>query len=75
MDKSRFSAKEGMENADIAQLRVHIERAIQGIKVFNILRNEFSCSLHAQADKILTVCAALVNLQTPIIANNDAFSM
>jgi len=75
MDKSKFSAKEGMENADIAQLRVHVERAIQRIKVFNVLRNEFPRCLHAQADKILTVCSALVNLQTPIIANNDAFSV
>lgn len=74
MDRERFSVEQGMENADIAQLRVHVERAFQRAKVFHILKNKFPQCLHAQADKILTVICALVNLETPIIVNNDAFS-
>ena len=71
--KDRFSVDEDKENADIAQLRVHVERAIQRVKVFDILQGKLRRSLQPQAEKILTIICGLVNLQEPIIANNENF--
>ncbi|XP_064472387.1 uncharacterized protein LOC135386403 [Ornithodoros turicata] len=51
----------------IAQVRIHVERAIQRLKQFNILNNRVPLSLIPEMSKVMRVCSALVNLQTPII--------
>lgn len=54
----------------IANLRIHVERAIKRIKEFNILQdaNGLSLLLAPHLDDIMIVCAALCNLQPPLVA-------
>jgi len=58
---------QAMENELIAKARVHVERAIQRIKLYNILKHRMSWDLVGRADQILHVVCSLVNLQNPII--------
>mgnify|MGYP003729670741 CR=1 FL=1 len=76
--RRRLNEDEGAENVEIARVRVHVERAIQRIKVFRILHYVLPSHLLSKADKIVTIIAGLVNLQPPIIAdkpveNTDVF--
>ena len=40
---------------------------MQRIKIYRILDNEFKLTMAHLADQIFTVCAFLVNFQTPIL--------
>ena len=51
----------------IAEVRIHVERAIQRIKTFHILDKTMSLSLHIVADDNFKSCALLTNFQSPII--------
>ena len=51
----------------IASERIHVERAIQRIKIFNILSNQIPITLLGIIDDIVTVCAALTNLRPPLV--------
>ncbi|XP_077523146.1 uncharacterized protein LOC144133986 isoform X2 [Amblyomma americanum] len=51
----------------IASVRIHVEIVIQRLKIFHILRNRVPLSLIPHMKKVFSVCAALVNLQPPII--------
>jgi hypothetical protein len=44
---------------------IHVERAIQRIKIFHILEGEVKLSMKDVAEQIFTVCAYLVNCQKP----------
>ena len=52
----------------IARLRIHIERAIQQIKLFGILKC-LLLSLQCVSGMICKVCAFLANFQRPVIAD------
>ena len=51
----------------IAEVRIHVERAIQRIKTFHILDGTLPLSLQAVAADIFKTCAFLTNFQSPII--------
>ena len=51
----------------IAEARIHVERAMQRIKMYHILDNEFNLSMAHLADQIFTVCAFLVNFQSSFL--------
>jgi hypothetical protein len=51
----------------IANLRIHVERAINRIKYFRILRYTLPISLLPLVDEIFTTCAALSNLSGPLV--------
>ena len=51
----------------VANLRIHVERAINRIKFFRILKNTMPLTLVACADDIITVCGALCNLRSPLV--------
>ena len=51
----------------IAEARIHVERAMQRIKMYHILGNEFKLSMAHLADQVFTVCAFLVNFQTSFL--------
>lgn len=62
-------SEEDMEKTyKIVQVRIHVERVIQRLKVFQILTNRVPISLVSSMPKVACVCAAIVNLQLPVIA-------
>jgi hypothetical protein len=48
-------------------VRIHVERAIQRIKTFHLLDGEEILPMKDIAEQIFTICAYLVNLQSPIV--------
>ena len=66
LNKPQFTKEQVIETTRIARARIHVERAIQQIKLFRIL-----CfiprSYRSKATKIFQLCAILANLQTPVI--------
>ena len=51
----------------IANVRIHVERVIRRLKVFKIISQTVPINLAHKMDKILRICAALVNMQGEII--------
>lgn len=51
----------------IARLRIHVERAIEMLKMFHVLSNAMPLTLKPLSNQILKVCASLCNLQTPLV--------
>jgi hypothetical protein len=52
---------------NISKVRIHVERAIQRIKTFHILDGGEKLPMKDIAEQIFTICAYLVNLQSPIV--------
>lgn len=68
--KEQFSKNDAEQTADIARARVHVERAIQRIKLFNILNGQIEWYCIPHINDILTVICALVNLSPSILSEN-----
>ena len=47
----------------LSALRIHVERAIERIKIFRILKNTLPLTLVPLSSDILTICCALSNLR------------
>lgn len=62
----QFTREEVLERYSIASVRIHVERAIQRIKVFKILQY-ITHDLLDDIDEILHVACALANCKEPII--------
>lgn len=67
--QKQFTKEDAAATAEIARARVHVERAIQRIKIFKILKEQFNWYLIPYADEIMTVIAAVVNLSSPILSD------
>ena len=65
--RKQFTKAEVKEGQTIARVRIHVERAIQRIKRFKILRNEIPLTLHGSVNQIWTVCCMLCNFLPPLI--------
>jgi len=52
---------------EIANLRIFVEQAIRRLKTFRILKYELPITLLPQIDDMIIVCAALCNLQPPLV--------
>ncbi|XP_078364336.1 uncharacterized protein LOC144648737 [Oculina patagonica] len=63
-----LSTKACTKTRRIAALRIHVERAIQRLKCFQILRGVMPITLAAVADQTVFVCAALCNLMKPLVS-------
>ncbi|XP_064476249.1 uncharacterized protein LOC135390473 [Ornithodoros turicata] len=63
----QFSRQHMEDTYRVAQVRIHGERAIHRLKLFNILNNRVPVTLIPHMNKIMRVCAALVNTQSQII--------
>ena len=57
---------EGKNSEGIVEARIHVEQAMQRIKIYHTLCSEFYSSMPHLADQIFTVCVALVNFQEPL---------
>ena len=65
--RTQLTAAEVKESQTIASVRIHVERAIQRVKRFKILRNEIPLTLHGSINQIWTVCCLLCNFLPPLI--------
>ena len=65
-----FTRQESIYTIKIARARIHVERAIGRIKAYRVL-DFIPSHMRSSASMILQVCAALVNLQNPLIAEME----
>lgn len=80
--KKQLSGEDVTLSRKLSRVRIHVERSIQRLKSFrafqtvlpiNFIKKKGDREL-ATIDKILIVCSALVNLQTPLIAGGASFA-
>jgi hypothetical protein len=71
MKKDNVSAAAATLTRRIARVRVHIEQMIRKLKSFNILKGAMPLTMKPYVNAVVTVCAALVNLQPSCIAPYD----
>ncbi|XP_049275828.1 uncharacterized protein LOC119372547 isoform X3 [Rhipicephalus sanguineus] len=62
-----FTPQELKQTYNVAQVRVHVERVIQRIKIHGILVNRVPISLIPAMSDIFHMCCVLANLQSSII--------
>jgi hypothetical protein len=67
MHKGSISANSATATRRVATKRIHVERIIRSLKSFGILHGTIPLNMKSYVDSIITICAALVNLQTKII--------
>lgn len=67
VNKKQFSKEESIRMKKVARARIHIERANERIKNFKIL-SHIPHNLVPHSSQVFKVCCALVNLQSPILA-------
>ncbi|XP_041363079.1 uncharacterized protein LOC121378816 [Gigantopelta aegis] len=66
--KSQLSAREVEQTRKIANVRIHVERAIERLKNWNILSSSMSMHMVPHSDSIVTICSALCNLQPKLVS-------
>jgi len=69
--RDQLTHEEVKESQAIASVQIHVERAIQRIKKFKVLRNEIPLTLHGSVNQIWTVACLLCNFMPPLIAQQD----
>ncbi|XP_077511550.1 uncharacterized protein LOC144121954 [Amblyomma americanum] len=69
--QDQFSESEVHGTYQIAQVRIHVERIIQRIKMFNILNTRIPTELIAVMSDVFHVFCVLANLQPPIISSEQ----
>ncbi|XP_011858235.1 PREDICTED: uncharacterized protein LOC105555805 [Vollenhovia emeryi] len=70
--KQQMNRTDALSTADIARARVHVERVIQRLREFELLKGPVPWPLAHYFDDILIIAAGLTNLGAPII-NIDKF--
>lgn len=68
--KPQFSEAEATLSRGIPRLRIHVERAINRIKLYRILKHSLPIHHKKLMNSIVLVCAGLCNLKGPLIAPN-----
>ena len=69
-NEKQLSPADARLTRDIAWARVHVERAIQRMKQFTILKNKIPWTMLPYINHIFTVICALTNLSQPILAGD-----
>ena len=70
LSRQQFTKPQVIETTRIARARIHVERAIQRIKLYKIL--DFVPTYYrGKANKMFQLCACLTNLQNPVIKDVD----
>ena len=64
-----FCRLEVPPGTDVGNLRIHVEREINRIKSFRILKNTLPVSLSQHIDDILWKCTALCNLKPKLFCS------
>ena len=65
--KDQLSPEEEDETREIASVRIHVERAIERVKNYNILTQVIPNSMSEDLNKIWKVCSLLSNLKGPLV--------
>jgi len=65
--KDQLDPDEEDETREIAAVRIHVERAIERIKNYNILKQIIPNSMAEEFNKIWKVCALLTNFKGPLV--------
>lgn len=63
--QQQFSREEALKTVHIARARVHVERAIQRLKLFRMLKGPLPWEMLAVPDEAMIVIAGRVNLSAP----------
>jgi hypothetical protein len=63
----QLSTKEVEQTRRIASVRIHVERKMEQIKNFRILRGTIPDTEWHNANNIVLICAALTNLEPPLV--------
>ncbi|XP_028412848.1 uncharacterized protein LOC114535739 [Dendronephthya gigantea] len=66
-ERAQFSEEEEIETRRIAKHRIHVERAIQRIKSFRILKFDLPISMAEDLNKIWVICSYLTLFFRPLI--------
>lgn len=66
--RAKFTRAEAVQCAKIARARVHVERTIQRIREYHLLKNKLPWRLVPYFDDVVLIVCALVNLGAPILA-------
>lgn len=66
----QMSASDANETKSIAAARIHVERAIQRIKIFKIMSGPIPWKMAPYFDNIAIIVASIVNLSPPILGEN-----
>ena len=67
-----FDTEDVQESQTIEAVRIHVERQMERIKRFKIIRNEISLSMHGSINQIWTVVCMLTNYMPPLIQKDAA---
>jgi len=70
--KSQMTSSECLKTKKVANLRIHVERAINRIKCFRILSGTLSLTMLQHVDDIVRSCAALCNLKPVLIRSKTS---
>ena len=65
--KNQMTKKEVQKTKENADLRIHVERAINMIKNYRILKGTLPITMMQHVDEIVLVCAALCNIKNVLI--------
>lgn len=68
--KQQLSKDEAERNQKISAARVHVERAIQRMKIFKILTDNFAVDLLPYIDDVVGTIAGLVNVSKPLFSSD-----
>ncbi|XP_077502617.1 uncharacterized protein LOC144113418 [Amblyomma americanum] len=78
-NRAQLPGVEVTTSRKVSSVRIHVEKAIQRLTVFRVFQTVLPLNFVkrtgdknlATIDKVVVVCSALVNLQTPIIKNSQ----
>ena len=75
--KAQMTSKDIAKTKRVANVRIHVERVIQKLKTFSILSKVIPiASIRTGGfDDVLTVCCAIINMQTSIVKHWDETSV
>ena len=68
--KAEFTKEETEDTYNIAKVRIHVERIMQRLRIYQIL-NKIPENLFNCVDDIVHMCCVFVNLQPPIISDKQ----
>lgn len=71
MHKGNVTAHATTKTRRVARKRINVERIIRSLKSFAIINGVIPLTMKSYIDSVITVCAALVNLQPKIIADKS----